>query len=133
MLKITPGCRAGAICPAGYMGRQELNIDQFVNPPEVQAARREGGSNSREKKGEALCLKKLNKTLRQYARQSAREAKKRTFVLCFVRAGTVPQQQGPLQRCERLADAAPSTGDSFPSSSRMAVAALLNQALALAD
>lgn len=75
------------MCPsAGYMGTQELNIDWFVNPPEVQAARREGGSSSREKEGEALCLKKINKTLQWYARQSAREAEKTTFVLCFVRA-----------------------------------------------
>lgn len=66
VLKITAGCRAGAMCPsAGYMGRQELNIEQFVNPPEVQAAQKKGGSNSREKEGEVLCLKKykINKTL----------------------------------------------------------------------
>lgn len=92
------------------MGRQELNIDQFVNPPGVQAARREGGSNSREKEGEALCLKKINKTLLQHARQSAREAKKTTSVLCFVPARTVPWQQCPLQRCERQADAAQHRG-----------------------
>lgn len=47
------------MCPsARYMGRQELNIDLFVNPLEVQTARREGESKSLEKEGEALCLKK---------------------------------------------------------------------------
>jgi len=47
------------MCPsAGYTGRQELNIAQFINPPGVQAARREGESNSHEKEGDAALFKK---------------------------------------------------------------------------
>lgn len=56
-LKIAASCRAGAMCPsAEYMGMQKLNIDQFVNPLEVQAARRKSGSKRHEKEGEAHCL-----------------------------------------------------------------------------
>lgn len=45
------------MCPsAEYMGMQKLNIDQSVNPLEVQAARRKSGSKRHEKEGEAHCL-----------------------------------------------------------------------------
>lgn len=58
VLKITSGCRAGAMClSAGYTGRQELNLDKFDNSLELQTARGAGESNSCDKEGHAFCSK----------------------------------------------------------------------------
>ena len=128
VLKITPGCRAGAMClSVGYMGRQVLNIGELVNPPEVQTARREGQRNSREKEGWELCSK-----LKKYCDSMKAQAQELCFMLslCWDKASSYSSSSTPAVR-GGLAQGTAWGG--LSSSTNTAHASMLNQAWAFAS